>query len=341
MDVSILNSASSECEDFVRRTAGAKLCHMPGWTTMVEKTFGHKGFYLVTRENGGISGVLPLTQVRSRLFGNRLISQAFSNYGGPLTKSPAALDALCQRAVELALECGCESMEIRNTEPFPYDFYLREDKIAMYLPLVADPDELWKSFKPKIRNRIRKAEKSGFVVVSGGPELLDDFYRIWTIRMHELGTPCYPRKLFSSIMETFPDRSQIFLARLKDMTIGGIFVHHFNGFVDACWGAALTEYKHLNPISFLCWSVMKHFCLEGATCFDFGRTTVESGPHDFKRRWDAEPIQLYYHYWTRPGHKLSIVSPDNPKYKKKIEAWKKLPVWVTRLVGPLISRNLP
>ena len=69
---------------------------------MVEKVFGHKGFYLVAREGGIVCGALPSTHVRSRLFGSRMISQAFSNYGGPLAKSPIVSNALCRYAVELA-----------------------------------------------------------------------------------------------------------------------------------------------------------------------------------------------------------------------------------------------
>ena len=341
MKVDICDSYNPECDQFVQHIPTAKICHLYAWAEMVERTFGHKSFYLVAREGGTVCGVLPLTHVRSRLFGNRMISQAFSNYGGPLTKSPAASDAMCKRAVELATENGCESLELRNIDPIPCDFYLRTDKISMYLPLTSDPTELWRSLRPQIRNRVHKAEKSGIVTVNGGPELLKDFYRIWTIRIHQLGTPCYPRKLFSSIMETFADCCQIFLARLNNTTVGALFVHCFNGLVQVCWGAALAEYNHLAPFSLLFWSVAKHYCEAKAKCLDFGTSTASSSQYEFKKRWGAKPIQLHYQYWTRPGHELSLVKPDNPKYRDKIQMWKNLPLWMTRLIGPHISRSLP
>ena len=111
MNVSILEFPSVECDDFVRKMDDAKLCHMPAWSEMIAKTFGHKLFYLVVREGSAVYGVLPLTQVRSRLFGNRMISQAFSNYGGPMAIGTDSLDALYNCAVELAIECGCKSIE--------------------------------------------------------------------------------------------------------------------------------------------------------------------------------------------------------------------------------------
>jgi len=341
MDVDICNANRPELDDFVRRMPGAKLCHLFEWAQNVVRPMGHKSFHLVAREGGTVCGILPLTLIRSRLFGNRMISQAFSNYGGPLVENEAASKALYERAVELSEEKECESMEFRNIEPLPYDLHLRTDKVTMCLQLTSDPAELWTQLRPKMRNRIRKAEKAGLVVVTGGLEMLADFYRIWTRRMHQLGTPCYPRKLFSAVLKTFPDNSRIFLIHLNGKTVGGLFVYGFNGLAQSRWGAVLIEYNGISPNYLLNWAAMQHFGAAGAQWFDFGRSTVNSGQHVFKKRWGAKQIPLVYQYWTRPGHDLSIAKPDNPKYAARVETWKKLPLWFTRLAGPYISCSLP
>ena len=116
--------------------------------------------------------------IRSRLFGTRMISQAFHTYGGLLVKSSKASDALFKVAVEIADENKCDSIEFRNVIPLPYDLHLRSDKIAMHLKLHSNPDELWNDFRGEIRNRVRKATKAGITVSEGGAELLDDFYRL-------------------------------------------------------------------------------------------------------------------------------------------------------------------
>jgi FemAB-related protein (PEP-CTERM system-associated) len=247
MEIIMDAGLNPECDSFVRKTTGAKLCHVPAWTAMVERVFGHEGVYLVAREEGRIAGVLPLTHVRSHLFGNRLISQPFSDYGGPVTTSEAARDALYQRAVEIARDRGCAFLELRNSAALPYELHTRTDKISMCLPLAAHPDRVWEDLRHKTRNRVRKAQGAGLTVVSGGLELLDDFYRMWTVRMHELGTPCYPRKLFASIMETFPGMATIFLARLHDATAAGLLAYAFEGWVQSGWGAALREYDEIGP----------------------------------------------------------------------------------------------
>jgi len=341
MEVIVAATPMPECDRFVREMEGARLCHLPAWTGMVERTFGHQGIYLVARAAGRICGVLPLTQVRSRLFGNRLISQPFSDYGGPLAASAEAREALYRRAVEIARECGCGSMELRNTVRLPYDLHVRTDKISMCLPLTRDPEDVWKGLRHKTRNRVRKAQGAGLEVVSGGLDLLDEFYRSWTVRLHELGTPCYPRKLFTGILETFPDLARIFLARLDGVTTAGLFVYAFRGWVQSGWGAALRQYDDIDPNYILNWAAIQHYCREGMKWFDFGRSTVGSGPHIFKERWGSDPIHLYWQYWTPDGQEPAFVRPEDPKYRRKVEIWKRMPLWVSRVVGPVISPALP
>ncbi len=341
MKVEILNCADSACDAFVRSILGHKICYLYQWTEMLSQAMSYRPFYLVARSGTRVRGVLPMMQCRSFLFGNRMISQAFSNYGGMLTDCSEAREALFTYAVELATKLNCESIEFRNIKPLPYDLQLRPGKMCMHLFLTADPDQMWKSFKAKVRNQVRKAEKSNITAVSGGRELLDEFYRVYIVRMHQLGSPAYPHKLMKTILTVLPDGRRIFTVRLGELTIGAGFVTCLGGFVESPWAATLNKYNSLCPNNLLYWSVIKYYCLAGAKCFDFGRCTVGGPTHRFKKQWGPEPVDLHYQYWVRPGHQLPILSPDNPKYKRRVEIWKKLPLWVTRIIGPYIGRSLP
>lgn len=341
MEVTILNSPDPACDTFVAHRPNGRICHLPAWSSTVVRTANHRLFYLVARDSGEVRGVLPLTQVRSFLFGNRMISQAFSNYGGLLADSPEVRDALFNHAVKLATQLNCESIEFRNTQPLPYNLESRTGKLCMHLPLVSDPQELWKSFKPKVRNQVRKAQKANIKALSGKLDLLDKFYRVYTIRMHELGTPAYSRKLMQSILQAFPENTCLFTVCLGKLTVGAGLTMCFNGFVEIPWAAALVEYNNLCPNNLLYWSIIKHYCLAGARCFDFGRCTIDEGTYRFKKQWGPNPVDLHYQYWVRPNHQLSILSPDNPKYKRRVQMWKRLPLWMARLLGPCISRSLP
>ncbi|OHB60341.1 MAG: hypothetical protein A2167_00285 [Planctomycetes bacterium RBG_13_46_10] len=330
-----------EIGDYVRKKDQGKICHLPEWSSMINRTFGHEVFYLVARRCNLVCGVLPLTRVNSRIFGNRIISQAFSNYGGPLVDNSDVLDELMNYAYELAREHECSFIEFRNIEPLPYDLSIQRDKVCMVLSLKSDPDEMWRSIRSEIRNRVRKAERSGLIAKTGGQELLDEFYRLWSVRMHQLGTPCYPKGLFKSILETFPEQSRIFVVQLENQILGTMFAYSFNGMAQCRWAATNVEVNKMAPNTLLYWSALKYYCRAGVQLFDFGRSTVGSSQYEFKRRWGSQPVQLNYQFWVCPSKKLSLVRPDNPKYIRKVEIWKKMPLWLTRLLGPCLSSKLP
>jgi serine/alanine adding enzyme len=340
MNVEILKKPDSACDAFVVQRPDSKICHLPAWGAMVERVTGHKQFYLVARDANKVCGVLPLTHARSYLFGNRMISQGFSTYGGILADNQQARDALFEFAVEQAKQLNCESIEFRNTEPLPYDLHLREDKLTMLITLEGGAEHVWNNFRTEIRKQTRKAEKEGVVAVDGGAELLDDFYEIYSKKMHELGTPAFPRQLMAAMLQTFPENVRLFAARFGDKSVSAGLMTYFNGVAEIPWSAALGDYERLYSNRLLYWTIIKYYCDRGAKIFDFGRSSVDSGNYEFKRRWRAEPVRLYYQYWIHPGHKLSIISPDNPKFNKKVEMWKRLPLWTARMLGPYISRNL-
>ncbi len=331
---------SAACQAFVQQNPKGKIFHLPAWGDTVTRATGLENLYSVAYDGDRICGILPLVCVRSILFGNYMVSQAFNDYGGLLTDSTEAGNALFKHAVKLAAERKCDYIEFRNIEPLPYQLHLLTDKVTMHLPLSLDIEQLWRKFKPEIRNRIRKAQKSGLTATSGGLELLDDFYRVWTARMRQLGTPCYSSKLMRYIMKAFPNNSRIFVVSLNNTTVGAGFTTCFNGWVDMQFVATLTHYKKLAPNNLLYWSVIKYYGLAGASWFDFGRSTVDGPTYEFKRRWGAKPVELFYQYYVQPGQEFSPAVSNNPKYRKKVEIWKKLPLWVTRRIGPYISRSL-
>lgn len=338
-----LSEPRPDCDIYLAARPDALLCHTYAWNKMVERTFGHKCHYLVATSGGAICGVLPLVHIRSRLFGNQLVSGAFGNYGGAVFNDPAARDALYQRSVELAGQLGCECLEFRNIDPWPYDLKLRTDKVCFRLPLPGDADVLWKSFKSetKVRNHVRKAEKGGITTECGGLELMDEFYDLYTIRMHQLGTPAYPRRLMENIVTTFPETSRVLVARLNGLAVAVRLAVSYNGVVESCWGVTRIEYNDISPNHALYWAALKHYCAAGAKYFDFGRSTVNTPPYFFKKQWGSPQIQLHYQYWSPRGQEFSILTPDNSKYRRKVELWKKLPLWLTRVAGPIVSRGIP
>jgi hypothetical protein len=69
--------------------------------------------------------------------------------------------------------------------------------------------------------------------------------------------------------------------------------------------------------------------------------TPASGSYDFKPHWGFEPAPLAYQHAMASGNDIPNVSPSNPRLRMFIEAWKRLPLPVTRWLGPMLTRRLP
>ncbi len=341
MKVVEIEGRDAACDAFVESMPNANLCHLTAYSEMVRRASGHRVYHLAAIGKSGPCGVLPLTHVKSRLFGNRMVSHAYRNYGGPLAADAASTRALFDRAVELGTGLGCESIEFRNVDPLPFELELRTGKVCMLLPLAADPEAMWTGLNFKMRNHVRKAEKSGLTAVEGGLELLDDFYAVYTTRLRELGTPAFGRGVMKEMLEAFPGHARLFAVRLGAQTLAAGITTTFRGVIEIPYAASLSEFNKLAPNNLLYWTILRRSCEQGLQAFDFGRCTVDSGTFQFKKQWGAEPVALHYQYWVRPGTQLSIASPDNPRYHQRIELWRRLPLWATRVLGPVISRGLP
>jgi hypothetical protein len=79
--------------------------------------------------------------------------------------------------------------------------------------------------------------------------------------------------------------------------------------------------------------------------FDFGRSTVDSGPYRFKKQWGAQPVPLHWTQWSRKTTDVTAQKTRPPEsgglMRRATEVWSRLPLAVANRLGPLISPQLP
>ena len=198
--------------DYVYHRAGAKSlgCH-PAWLGVLNEAFGHETYALVAKVGPYICGFLPLAHVESWLFGRHLVSLPYLNSNGVLADSPQVQRLLIDRAALLADELEVRQLQLRHEEPIEHPLLNASitHKVHMRKPLLDSIDKVWKAYDPKVRNQVRKGEKNNLTVSWGREDLLDAFYTVLSENMRDLGTPIYTRRLFASILATFPDRAEI------------------------------------------------------------------------------------------------------------------------------------
>jgi FemAB-related protein (PEP-CTERM system-associated) len=327
-----------EWDGFVSAQGDDTGYHAWDWQRVFANAFGHEPVYLIARRDQQVTGALPLVQIKSRLFGNSLTSLPFLNYGGVMAGTADVADALIAVARDQALARNCKHVELRHvTRQFP-SLPCKTHKVAMHLPLTAG---LWERLDRKVRNQIRKAEKSGLVVERGGEPLLEAFYAVFARNMRDLGTPVYSRRLFEEVLRTFPERAQLHIVRLNGLPVAAGVTYRTPSMVQLPWASSIREYNSLCANVLLYWDAIQFAQSTGAAVFDMGRSTPNEGTFKFKAQWGAEPVPLHWEYQLTGAGELPNVSPANPKFQLAIALWQRLPLGVATRVGPMIVRAIP
>lgn len=333
--------AAHEWNRFLESQPGASFYHLHEWSDLNRRALGHEPIYLSARAGEMVRGVLPLVFVRSALFGRILCSMPFVNFGGPCARDEATSAALVARARQLARERRADYLELRCTAPLATDMQLSTRKISMSIALDRDPEALFGRFTSKHRTNIRRAIKNDLVTRSGGAELLPVFYSVMEQSWRQLGTPLYSRDYFARILETFGERTRIFVCSRRDQPVAVAFNGYFNGVVEGMWAGGTAEARPLQANYALYWDMIRDACERGFTRYHLGRSTADSGAEDFKKKWNASAEQLYWYFDRPDGGPMPELNVNNPKYRLAIAAWRRLPLMVTRMVGPPIARAIP
>jgi serine/alanine adding enzyme len=319
----------------------ATIDHRWEWRDLFERVFGHRTSYLVARRGENVTGVLPLVRFRSRLFGRSLVSVPFLNYGGVLASDAETTAALVSAARDTAAEFGARHVEFRHRSPLVAGAVCRRHKLELTRTLPGSTTALWDGLDKKVRNQVRKAQKDGLSVETGGAELVDDFYSVFARNMRDLGTPVYSKHLFADAVSLFSADAAVHVVRLQGAAVAAGITLTQRSTVIVPWASSRREYRQHCPNMLLYWRMLEHAVASGVHVFDFGRSSPGSGTHQFKVQWGAAESPLHWEYLLLSGREAPDQGPTNPRFAAAIEAWRRLPLWLTNGIGPSIVRNIP
>jgi serine/alanine adding enzyme len=315
--------------------------HYAGWARLIARAFDHDAVLLAATDETRIVGVLPLIVMRSRVFGRFVVSLPFLNEGGLLADNESVESSLIDSAIVVARRAHAEYLELRHVRRHSPRLTDRQHKVAMTLSLHGSAEEQWRGLDRKVRNQIRKGEKSGLTITGGGGEQIDGFYQVFARNMRDLGTPVFGVSLFRETLRTFPQQSRVFCAHHDGAPVAASIVHWRGDSMEVIWASALREANPLCANVLLYWHMLQFAIEQGCSRFEFGRCTAGEGPFHFKRQWGAEPRPLVWEYWHSGPFPNLDKTPRNPKYRAAVALWQRLPLGVTTAVGPRIVRSIP
>ncbi len=325
--------ADPALEAFVRAHPAATPFHLPQWSRAIAAGTGQRAHLLVAARGGEIVGLLPLTEIRSRLFGNSLVSTGFGVDGGILADDPAAVDALAGTAVQLAATLGCPSVELRGGI-LPDGWQRAEGTYAGFVrALPGDEEDVLGTIPRKQRAEVRRALGFGLEIGLGDA---DAHYRTYAESVRNLGTPVFPRSLFRAVLEGFGDEADILTVSKGGRALASVLSLYLNGTVYPYWGGGTRAARGARANELMYYELMRHAVRRGCTRFDFGRSKLGTGAFAFKKNWGFEPRPLVY------AHRGAAreVNPLSPRYRLQVAAWRRLPLWAANRIGPVIARGL-
>ncbi|MFZ0921867.1 MAG: FemAB family XrtA/PEP-CTERM system-associated protein [Candidatus Acidiferrales bacterium] len=332
---------SAKWDSFVTAHSRCVNYHRWSWKYVIEQAFGWQAFYLIAAENGEISGILPLICLKSKLFGSLLCSLPFFSEAGLVADTPVACEALLAETMRIAQDVKAEYVELRHREESPVAWPAKTNKVTLECDVYPEAEQNIQRLSTKMRTNVRRSLKLGLEAEFGKGEFLDDFYEVFCFKMRELGTPVYSRKFFAAVLKHFPDETFVCRVRHQEETIGAGFLTSWRGTMEANWSAALPRAMSLRPNMFLFWQMLCFAGQQGCRTFDFGRSSIGSGTYEFKQQWGARVVPLHWNYWNVSGKQVIELNPENPRYRAAIWAWQRLPVSLTKWIGPPIARCLP
>ncbi|MBS1812944.1 MAG: FemAB family PEP-CTERM system-associated protein [Acidobacteria bacterium] len=339
------NADAQRWDAFVQNSAAATFCHLSGWARVIERVWNHEPHHLLAETNGEISGVLPLFHVKSRLFGSMLVSSPNAVYGGVAADNSESGNALMAEAKRLAKQLQVDYLELRDTVETGFgndgDLHRKDLYFSFEHPISTDEEALMKTFPRDIRTMIRKGAKNGLTAQLGREEFLDEFYEVYATSLRHLGTPVFPKRLFVEFLREFPNHSDILMIRQGDKVAGSVLSFYFRDKVMPYYAGAYADFYRAGINNFMYWELMRSAATRGYARFDFGRSKTGTGAYEFKRGWGMETKSLPYHFYLVRAKEMPNLNPTNPKFELMIKVWKQLPLGVTKMVGPMIVKNLP
>lgn len=324
----------AEWDAYVRGREAGAIFHRRGWDEAFA-VYRLPVVRLAAVRDGRVVGVLPLVRQKSLAFGDRLVSLPWFDAAGLIAETEADGQALLQAAQARAAAAGVSDLEIRQQGESALSPHVRRDKVLMRLDLPPDPEALWGGLKAKVRNQVRKGEKSGLAIETGGAELLPDFFDVYSRNMRDLGSPSHAPEFFEAVARSFPDETRVHVVRSGGKAVGAGLTLANGRSVEIPWASSLREFNSVCVNHFMYWNLLRAASAAGVPRFHFGRSTRDSGTYQFKRQWGAEEAPLSWCHFG-PAAAAAVETPAHEKMGWAVKVWQRLPVWAARRIGPRV-----
>jgi FemAB-related protein (PEP-CTERM system-associated) len=328
-----------EWDRFVAQAADGTIFHLTAWKHVVETVFGHTAHYLMATDGAQIRGVLPLFEIRGLRSGHVLLSLPYAVYGGVCASDGAVRATLIDESRRLGERLGVRYIELRQLY-HPVPELPTRNSFVTFTKRMGSALDL--SAIPRKRRRMVRQGRAHALEARRGWAPLPAFYETYAINRRLLGSPPFSQRYFEAIRDRFAQTAELLTVWRNGEVVAGVISFFHRDRVMPYYGASLPHARRLAANDFMYWELMHASSQAGYRIFDFGQSHAGSGGYQFKRLWGFAPEPLAYQYvLIRDRRPPPDVGAPSVRRRPLIEAWKRMPLALTKRIGPTLIRCLP
>jgi FemAB-related protein (PEP-CTERM system-associated) len=313
---------------------------LAAWRRVLRDAYGLRSTFLAAIDGDRFVGCLGLFEVKHPVFGHYLSTAAYGNDGGFHFDDDAARDALLAEARAVADRLDVDYLLIRTRAAELDGFRVDHRYRTAVINLEGGADAVWNNvLRAKTRNQVRHGMKEGFTVETGRGQI-GAFYDVFNEHMRDLGSPAPSMRFYEAVVEHLGDRMDFVVVKDGRELVAGALLFWTNGVASNYHTVALQKYNRRCPNYLIYWKMIEASCARGCSRFDMGRSEADGPNLAFKMNWGPETLPLFYNYYLRKVGDIPRVDPRNPLYRIPIAVWRRLPVFVTKRIGPRLMTGL-
>ena len=212
--------------------------------------------------------------------------------------------------------------------------YFLNNKVLSWLTLEATENAQLYTFSSNLRRKINKSQSNGFKIGCGNSKYTTDFYSIYQKSMHRLGSPTLSLRFYQFIVSNYSEGiCKIFVVYFGGTIAGAAVLLSYKTFFENCWLATNPMLNKLYISYLLHWTMITYAICRSAEIYSFGRSTINSGVHQYKKQWGTNDYTLYRNF-SHPPEK------DIRSFTFLSKIWQHTPNLITNSIGPNIAKYL-
>jgi len=315
--------------------------HTIPFKEFIEESFDCTYHFITGAKDGEIKILLPITSIKSKIFGNKIISSSYIEYGGFVGDFRLFCEVIS--SIQEKFKINHDYLEIRGNILGNHPTlgkYLKKENLYKRFVLDLNGD-VWQGIQKSKRKAIKKAMNL-VEVKDVKEEELNSFYQLYLENMRRFGSPPYSKKYFQSFYKHLVSKG---MGKILGSYIDGKLVSALLGFtyetrVHILIAIYNPQYQESRPNDATHWNFIKWAIENKYKYFDFGRVREDSGQFEYKQKWGGELMELPSYFLLWNAKEIPIVDPHSVKYKLMVSAWKKLPLKVTEKLGMKLRKEL-